>query len=82
MNTLVVGFIAFAAILVGAFIGVKFRDHLPKEHLTDETKNLVNASTAVLGTVSALVLGLLISNANTTFTRLGGEVTTLSAPSL
>jgi hypothetical protein len=32
-----------------------------------------------LATVSALVLGLLISNANTTFTRLGGQVTTLSA---
>jgi len=36
-------------------------------------------STAVIATVSALVLGLLISNANTSFTRLGGDVTTLSA---
>jgi hypothetical protein len=68
-----------AAILVGAFAGVKVRDRLPKHHLTDETKNLVSVSTAVVATVSALVLGLLISNANTSFTRLGGEVTTLSA---
>jgi hypothetical protein len=36
-------------------------------------------STPVVATVSALVLGLLISNANATFTRLGGDVTTLSA---
>jgi hypothetical protein len=36
-------------------------------------------STAVVATVSALVLGLLISNANAMFTRLGGQVTTLSS---
>jgi hypothetical protein len=34
---------------------------------------------AVVATFSALVLGLLISNANTSFSALGGEVTTLSA---
>jgi len=34
---------------------------------------------AVVATVSALVLGLLISNANTSFRALGGDVTTLSA---
>jgi hypothetical protein len=34
---------------------------------------------AVVATVSALVLGLLISNANTSFSMLGSEVTTLSA---
>ena len=78
-NTPIIGLIVLAAILVGAFAGVKVRDRLPKHHLTDETKNLVSVSTAVVATVSALVLGLLISNANTSFTRLGGEVTTLSA---
>jgi hypothetical protein len=34
---------------------------------------------AVVGTISALVLGLLISNANTSFIARSGEVTTLSA---
>jgi hypothetical protein len=34
---------------------------------------------AVVGTISALVLGLLISNANTSFIARTGEVTTLSA---
>jgi uncharacterized membrane protein YqgA involved in biofilm formation len=78
-TTLIIAFIVLATILVGAFIGVTLRDRLPKHHLTDETKNLVNVSTAVVATVSALVLGLLISNANTSFTRLGGQVTALSA---
>jgi len=78
-NTLAIGLVVFAVILAGAFAGAKVQVHLPKHHLTDETKNLVNVSTAVLATISALVLGLLISNANTSFTRLGGEITTLSA---
>jgi hypothetical protein len=78
-NTLIIGLIVLAALLAGTFAGVKFRDRLPKHHLTDETKSLVSVSTAVVATVSALVLGFLISNANTRFTRLGGEVTALSA---
>jgi hypothetical protein len=78
-NTLIIGLIVLAAILVGAFAGVKASDLLPAHHLTDETKNLVSVSTAMVATVSALVLGLLISNANASFTRIGGEVTALSA---
>lgn len=78
-NSPLIGLIVLIAILAGAFAGAALRDYLPKHHLTDETKNLVSVSTAVVATVSALVLGLLISNANAKFTRLGGEVTTLSA---
>jgi hypothetical protein len=78
-NALIIGLIVLATILVGAFAGAKVRDSVPKRQLTDETKNLVSVSSAVVATVSALVLGLLISNANTSFTRLGGEVTALSA---
>src|SRR4051794_2954781 len=76
-NPLMIGLVAFAVILAGAFVGWKLR--LPKHHLTDETKNLVSVSMTVVATISALVLGLLISNANTSFIRLGGQVTTLSA---
>jgi hypothetical protein len=78
-NSLIIGLIVLAVMLAGAFAGMKVRDHLPKHHLTDETRNLVSVSTAVVATVTALVLGLLISNANTKFTRLDGELTTLSA---
>jgi hypothetical protein len=78
-STVLIGFVAFAAILGGAFVGVEARERLPKQHLTEETKTLVSMSTAVLATVAALVLGLLISNANSAFTRLGGELTTLSS---
>jgi hypothetical protein len=75
----IIGLVVLTLILAGTFAGAAIRTRLPKHHLTDETKNLVNVSTAVIATVSALVLGLLISNANASFTRLGGEITALSA---
>jgi hypothetical protein len=66
-------------VLAGALAGAAIRQRLPAHHLTDETKNLVSVSMAIVATISALVLGLLISNANSSFISLGGEVTTLSS---
>jgi len=78
-NPVIVGLLVFTLISGGAFLGWKLRKLLPPEHLTDETKGLVSVSTAIVATLAALVLGLLISNANSSFIRLGGEITTLSA---
>jgi hypothetical protein len=77
-NPLIIGCIVFPILLVGAFAGWTVRQTLPAHHLTDDTKSLVSVSMAVVATVSAPVLGLLISNANTSFRTLGGDVTTLS----
>src|SRR3954468_13183083 len=79
LSPMVVGILIFAVILTGAFTGMMARRALPEKHLTDETKSLVTSSMAVVGTISALVLGLLISNANTSFTTRSGEVKALSA---
>ena len=78
-NPLIIGIIVFAVILTGVLVGCVIRQCLPKHQLTEETKTTVSVSMAVVATFSALVLGLLISNANTSFSALGGEVTTLSA---
>jgi uncharacterized membrane protein YqgA involved in biofilm formation len=78
-NPLISGIVVFLLVLAGAFAGWTMRQRLPDHHLTDDTKSLVSVSMAVVATVSALVLGLLISNANTSFRTLGGDVTTLSA---
>jgi hypothetical protein len=78
-NPLNIGLTVFGVISVGAFVGWVVKQHSPKHHLSDETKSTVTVSMAVVATFSALALGLLISNANTSFSALGGEVTTLSA---
>ena len=75
----IIGFITFVVILSGAFASLWAQQRLPARHLSDETKSLVSVSMAVVGTIAALVLGLLISNANTSFIARSGEVTTLSA---
>jgi uncharacterized membrane protein YqgA involved in biofilm formation len=79
LNPLIIALVVLAVILAGAFAGWAVRQRLPAHHLDDETKNHVSVSMAMVATVSALVLGLLISNANTAFSVLGGEITALSA---
>ena len=44
----VIGLIVFVVILAGAFAGWVARQRLPAHHLTDETKNLVSVSMAVV----------------------------------
>ena len=78
-NPLIDGIIVFLMLLAGAYAGWTVRQRLPEHQLTDDTKSLVSVSMAVVATVSALVLGLLISNANTSFRALGGDMDTLSA---
>jgi hypothetical protein len=74
---LIISFIVLLVILVAAFAGLAARQRLSPQHLSDESKTSV--SMAVVATLSALVLGLLISNANTSFTAVGGQVTAMSA---
>jgi hypothetical protein len=67
MNSILVGICAFAAIFSGAMLGLLGSRLLPSTHLTSETRTAVSVSMAVVGTLSALVIGLLISTANTSF---------------
>lgn len=52
---------------------------LPDHHLSPETKSAVSVSVAVVGTLSALVVGLLISTANASFIAKAREVSEISA---
>src|SRR5215470_11616722 len=78
-SSLIVAFLVFAVILAGAFAGATVRRRVPQNNLTAETQGVVSVSMAVVATISALVLGLLLSNANTSFNAVQGQVTSLSA---
>src|SRR5262252_3418561 len=67
MRHLVIGVISFAAIFGGALVGRFAARRLPGHHLSSETQSVVTVSVAVIGTLSALVLGLMISAANSSF---------------
>jgi len=64
LSPLMIGLLVLVVILIGTFAGRTVRRLVPRDHLTEETKSLVSVSMAVVATISALVLGLLISNAN------------------
>src|SRR3954467_8908254 len=78
MIHLVTGLISFAAIFAGALVGLFVRRRLPGDHLSSETQSAITVSVAVLGTLSALVLGLMITAANSSFSTRSDEVRELS----
>lgn len=78
MIHIVIGLISFAAIFGGALVGLFVRRRLPGHHLSSETQSVVTVSVAVIGTLSALVLGLMISAANSSFSKRSDEVRDLS----
>jgi hypothetical protein len=49
---------------VGALLGMALRTALPKDHLSQESADVIKLATGLMATLAALVLSLLISSAN------------------
>jgi hypothetical protein len=58
------------------------RAALPKNHLTDESKEIIKMSSGLIATMTALVLGLLVASAKTRYDLARSEVIELSANAL
>jgi hypothetical protein len=78
MSDAVIGLISFVVIFGGALLGIFAARALPEHHLSNETRTAVSVSVAIVGTLSALVLGLMISSANSSFTTQSQEITAIS----
>jgi hypothetical protein len=78
MMNIVIGLISFVAIFGGVLVGMLARRRLPGHHLGSETQSAVTVSVAVIGTLSALVLGLMITAANRSFSSRTEDVRELS----
>jgi hypothetical protein len=59
--------IVFLCIFGGALLGMILRGLLPEPHLSPESKDVVKLGMGLIGTMSALVLGLLIASAKSSF---------------
>jgi len=79
VSPLVVSTIVCAVIFGGAMFGVILRNLLPDHHLADDAKDVVRLGTGLIATLAALVLGLLIASANTSFQTKSGQVTRVTA---
>jgi hypothetical protein len=79
MNPLALSLIAFALILGGMLLGMALRTRLPGHHLSDESRDAVRVGTALIATLTALVLGLLIASAKGNYDTLNNELGQISA---
>jgi ABC-type multidrug transport system fused ATPase/permease subunit len=71
--------IVFACVFGGTIFGIFLRNTLPEHHLSGATKDVVRLGTGLIGTIAALVLGLLIASANTTYQTQNSQVQQLTA---
>jgi hypothetical protein len=67
MSSLAVSGIIFACIFGGTLIGMLLRVILPEKHLSPDSRDVVKLGMGLLGTMTALVLGLLIASAKSSF---------------
>jgi hypothetical protein len=79
MKLVEVGLLVLAILFCGALLGMLASRILPERHLSSDTKALISALMAVIGTLSALVLGLLLATANSSFGARHQEVMQISA---
>ena len=79
MNASEISLIIFFCMFGGALLGMWLRGVLPKEHLDAETRDLVKLGMGLIGTMTALLLGLLIASAKTSFDAHKSELTQMAA---
>jgi hypothetical protein len=75
MNQMTVALIAFACIFGGALLGLRIHSFIPVHHLNEATRDVVKLGVALIATLAALVLGLLISSAKDDLSALNNELT-------
>lgn len=67
MSSLTVSGIVFACCIGGALLGLVLRAILHEKHLSAESKDLVRLGMGLVATMTALVLGLLVASAKSSF---------------
>src|SRR5262249_59901878 len=79
MASIALSLIAFACILAGTVVGMLLRNKLRDHYLGSDAKDVVRLGAGLIGTIAALVLGLLIASAKTSFDTQVTQVKQLTA---
>jgi hypothetical protein len=79
MNDLLISLLVFAIIFGGALLGIVVRPLLSEKHLHPDSKDIVKMATGLIGTLTALVLGLLIASAKSSFDQKTNQVKQMTA---
>lgn len=62
-----IALIVFACVFAGALLGMLLRGHIPEHHFSADTENVIKLGMGLIATMAALVLGLLIATAKSSY---------------
>ena len=79
MSAIALSCIAFACISGGVLLGMLLRTTLPEHHLSSDAKDVVRLGTGLIGTIAALVLGLLIGSAKSSYDTQSAQIKQMTA---
>lgn len=78
MSSIVVASVTFGGSIVAALIGMLLHVALPGSHLDEDSKVVIQLVMGLIGTMAALILGLLVAAANSTYNAQSSELQSLS----
>jgi hypothetical protein len=79
MSPLILSSIIFALMVGGIIVGALLRGALPQRHLSKDAQDTVRLGVALIATMSALVVGLLIASAKTSYDTQSGQIKQITA---
>lgn len=74
MNSILIAVLVFACTFFGALLGLRLHAKLPEQHIGGTSADVIKLVMGLIATVSALVLGLLISSAHRSYEAQQAEV--------
>ena len=79
MKPLLISAVIFGVLYLGSQLGLMLRDLLPSHHHDADSRELRKVGTGLIGTMAALVLGLLVASAKSAYDDEKADLTHLSA---
>jgi hypothetical protein len=79
MASLFTALIALICMCAGVLLGSFLRSRVPDHHLRDDSKDVVKAASGMIATLVALVVGLLVSSAKSSFDQANAGITQMGA---
>jgi len=79
VSELAISFVVYVCVTGGALAGIYLNPVLPPEHVKDETRQAVNIAVGIIATLAALVLGLMVTSAKSSFDTRASDVREIAA---
>ncbi len=74
MNPFTIGVLSACCIFAGVLVGLGLNKLLPRHHVSEESQNTIKLGAGMVATLTALVLGLLVSSAKSAFDTVNAGV--------